>query len=41
MKVKCEMFGCNEPPYRVLQIAPGTNVELCKKHYEKESKEKE
>lgn len=39
MKAKCEMFGCKERPYKAYQVAPGTLIELCKKHYEEESKD--
>ena len=38
---KCEMFGCNTPAVQAFQIAPGTVVQLCLKHYIEESKENE
>lgn len=30
---KCSMFGCGEPSYRALAIAPATVVELCLQHF--------
>ena len=27
---KCETFGCSNPGHQMYQIAPGTNVWLCK-----------
>ena len=30
---KCAMFGCREPYYQTLAIAPATNVNLCFKHF--------
>ena len=33
---KCAMFGCREPYYQTLAIAPGTVVDLCSKHFVEE-----
>ena len=33
---KCAMFGCHEPYYQALAIAPATVVNLCFKHFVEE-----
>ena len=33
---KCAMFGCHDPYYQTLAIAPATNVNLCLKHFVEE-----
>ena len=29
IKVRCDMIGCERPPVRMYQLAPGTTVWLC------------
>ena len=33
---KCAMFGCREPYYQALAIAPGIVVNLCFQHFVEE-----
>lgn len=41
VKNRCAMIGCKRPVYRSLAIAPGTVVELCSEHFEKEKSDLE
>ena len=41
VKNRCAMIGCRRPVYRSLAIAPGTVVELCAEHFEKEKSDLE
>ncbi len=36
VKEKCDMFGCDEPYYRALPVAPGTALKLCLIHFVEE-----
>ena len=33
VKEKCAMFGCGEPSYQALTVAPGTVLKLCLMHF--------
>ena len=36
VKEKCDMFGCDQPRYRALSVAPGTVLKLCLTHFVEE-----